>query len=68
MQRHQERRLSVRRRSAVVNDALAEYIDRIGRRAALRRLLDQWDNELGPVSETAAEDVRAAFDELDSAA
>ena len=51
--------------SAAVNDALAEHAERVGRLAALRNQLDQWDAEFGPVSERAARAARQAFDELD---
>lgn len=51
--------------SAAVNAALAEHAERIGRLAALRRQLDRWDAEFGPVSEKAARQARQAFDELD---
>lgn len=58
-------RLGVENLSAVVNEALAAHVDRLGRRAALGQLLDDWDRELGPVPEAAMADARAAFDELD---
>ncbi len=51
--------------SAAVNDALAEHAVRVGRLAALRRQLDRWDREFGPVSAKAAAEARRAFDELD---
>jgi hypothetical protein len=51
--------------SAVVNAALAEEVDRRARRAALGRLLAEWDAALGPVPAEAAAMARAAFDELD---
>lgn len=51
--------------SAVMNVALAEHAERLGRLAALRTQLDEWDHELGPVSAKAARDARQAFDELD---
>ncbi len=57
--------LGVANISAAVNEALAAHVDRLERRAALRRLLDGWDGEHGPVSEAAAEEARAAFDMLD---
>jgi len=51
--------------SATINAALAEHAERVGRLAALRSLLDQWDAEFGPVSAKAALEARRAFDELD---
>lgn len=51
--------------SSVVNDALAAHVDRIGRLAALRELLDEWDGRLGPVDARSAAAAAAAFDELD---
>jgi len=51
--------------SAAVNDALAEHAERVGRLAALRRQLDRWDHEFGPVSSKAAAEARRAFDALD---
>ena len=57
--------LGIENLSAVVNEALAAHVDRLARRAALRQLLDDWDRELGPVSEAALADARAAFDEVD---
>jgi post-segregation antitoxin (ccd killing protein) len=53
--------------SAVVNEALGRHVERLVRQAALRRLLDAWDNEFGPVPEPEVEAARAAFDELDGA-
>ncbi len=61
----QAQRLGVESLSAVVNEALAAHVERLARRAALRRLLDDWDLEHGPVSEEAAAEARTAFDELD---
>jgi hypothetical protein len=54
--------------SAVVNAALAQEVERRARRAALGRLLAEWEAAAGPVSEAAAGDARAAFDELDAVA
>jgi len=51
--------------SAAINDALAEHAERVGRLAALRSQLDQWDREFGPVSAKAALEAQRAFDELD---
>jgi hypothetical protein len=51
--------------SSVVNAALASEIERRGRAAALARLLAEWDDEFGPVSDDAAAAARAAFDDLD---
>lgn len=60
--------LGVASLSAVVNEALAAHVERLARRAALRQLLDNWERELGPVSEAAAAEARAVFDELDGTA
>ncbi|MGH8886355.1 MAG: type II toxin-antitoxin system CcdA family antitoxin [Egibacteraceae bacterium] len=60
--------LGVESLSAVVNEALAAHVERLARRAALRQLLDDWERELGPVSEAAATEARATFDELDGTA
>jgi len=49
--------------SAVVNTALAEHVERLGRLATLRDLLDQWDAQAGPVPPEVREDAIAAFDE-----
>lgn len=52
--------------SAVVNDALAEEVDRRARARALGRLVEGWRHDFG---EPAAEDVAfaaTAFDELDA--
>jgi hypothetical protein len=51
--------------SAVVNAALAEEVDRRARRAALGRLLAEWDAAAGSVSPEATAMAEAAFDELD---
>ena len=51
--------------SAVVNSALAEHVERLGRLAALRQLLDRWDAEAGPVPADARADALAAFDEAE---
>lgn len=53
--------------SAVVNEALAAHVDQLARRAALRELLDSWDDQLGPVSDEATAAAGRAFDELDGA-
>lgn len=60
--------LGVESLSAVVNQALAAHVERLARRAALRQLLDNWERELGPVSDVAAAEARATFDELDGTA
>lgn len=52
--------------SAVVNEALEREVERRGRRAALGRLLAEWEAAGGPVSPEAAAVARAAFDELDA--
>lgn len=54
--------------SAIVNEALASHVERLARRAALRRLLDTWDAELGPIPDAEAAAARSAFDELDGIA
>lgn len=54
--------------SGVVNDALGIHIDRLARHAALRELLESWEEQLGPVPEAAATAARGAFDELDGLA
>jgi post-segregation antitoxin (ccd killing protein) len=50
--------------SAVVNAALAEHIERLGRLASLRESLDRWEAEAGPVSAEAEAEAAAAFDEF----
>ncbi len=57
--------LGIENLSAVVNEALTAHVDRLARRAALRQLLDEWDLELGPVSDAAIADAQDAFDEVD---
>jgi post-segregation antitoxin (ccd killing protein) len=52
--------------SSIVNEALALHVEQLARRMALRKLLDSWDAELGPVSEVDAAAASAAFDELDA--
>lgn len=54
--------------SAVVNDALAAHIERLARRAALRELLESWEEQFGPVPEADAAAAGGAFDELDGLA
>jgi hypothetical protein len=54
--------------SGVVNDALGGHVERLGRLAALRELLDGWDAAHGPTSTQAEEAARAVFDELDALA
>jgi post-segregation antitoxin (ccd killing protein) len=51
--------------SAVVNTALAEHVERLGRLATLRQLLDRWEAQSGPVSPQARADAAAAFDEAE---
>ena len=51
--------------SAVVNEALTQHVEQLARRMALRKLLDRWDAELGPVPDADVAAARAAFDELD---
>jgi hypothetical protein len=50
--------------SAVVNTALAEHVERLGRLASLRELLDRWETESGPVSDEVQAEAAAAFDEF----
>ncbi|MFY9807195.1 MAG: type II toxin-antitoxin system CcdA family antitoxin [Pseudonocardiaceae bacterium] len=57
--------LGVQNLSAVVEEALEIHVERLARQAALRELLDSWDREAGPVSESEQAAARAAFDELD---
>ncbi|MBW3615230.1 MAG: hypothetical protein KY439_07980 [Actinobacteria bacterium] len=52
--------------SAVVNAALAREVDRRARRAALGRMLAEWEAKLGPVAPEATAAARAAFDELEA--
>lgn len=51
--------------SAVVNNALALHVERLASRAALRELLDSWNDRLGVLSEAEITAASAAFDELD---
>jgi hypothetical protein len=51
--------------SAVVNRALSDYAEGLARRAALKELLDEWEEQLGPIPADAMAYARAAFDELD---
>lgn len=59
------RRLGVDNLSAVVNEALAAHVERAARRAALRELLDTWEEKFGPPSEEDMAEARAAWDEAD---
>lgn len=52
--------------SAVVNTALAEHVERLGRLATLRQLLDRWEAQAGPVPPDVRADAAAAFDEADA--
>ncbi|MDQ2706362.1 MAG: type II toxin-antitoxin system CcdA family antitoxin [Actinomycetota bacterium] len=61
----QAQALGVQNLSAVVDEALAIYVQRLARHAALRELLDTWDSEVGPVSDAEMAAARAVFDELD---
>jgi hypothetical protein len=54
--------------SAVVNEALANEVERRGRAAALGRLLADWDATYGPVPAETAAAAAAAFDDLDAVA
>jgi post-segregation antitoxin (ccd killing protein) len=51
--------------SRVVNTALAEHVERLGRLASLKELLDQWEAEAGPVPEAAIAEARYAFDQFE---
>ncbi len=51
--------------SAVVNTALAEHVERLGRLATLRQLLDHWEAQAGPVPPEVRADAAAAFDEAE---
>jgi post-segregation antitoxin (ccd killing protein) len=53
------------RLSAVVNTALAEHVERLGRLATLRELLDLWEAQAGPVPAEVRSDAAAAFDEAE---
>lgn len=52
--------------SGVVNDALTLHVERLSRRAALGRLLDDWDAQFGPVSDEASAAAAATFDDLET--
>lgn len=52
--------------SAVVNAALVREIDRRARRAALGRLLDEWESKFGPVPDSDATVAAAAFDDAEA--
>jgi post-segregation antitoxin (ccd killing protein) len=52
--------------SGVVNTALAEHVERLGRLAALRQLLDRWEATAGPVPPDLQADAAAAFDEAEN--
>ena len=47
--------------SAVVNTALAEHVERLGRLATLRQLLDRWEAQAGPVPPEVQADAAAAL-------
>ncbi|MGH8907254.1 MAG: type II toxin-antitoxin system CcdA family antitoxin [Egibacteraceae bacterium] len=64
----QARLLGMDNFSAVVNEALTAHVERLARGAALDELLDDWERKFGPVSEAAAAEARAAFDEVDGIA
>jgi hypothetical protein len=51
--------------SVVVNAALAEHVERLGRLATLRQLLDSWEAQAGPVPPDMRADAAAAFDEAE---
>lgn len=57
--------LGEERLSTVVNAALADHVERLGRLASLRSLLDRWEEEAGPVSAEAQAEAVAAFDEFE---
>jgi len=52
--------------SSVVNSALGREVDRRARAAALQRMLAEWDDAYGPVSEDDAAAAVDAFDDLDA--
>ncbi|HEV2371385.1 MAG TPA: hypothetical protein VGS19_04370 [Streptosporangiaceae bacterium] len=53
------------RLSTVVIAALAEHVERLGRLATLRDLLDRWEAQAGPVPPEFRADAAAAFDEAE---
>jgi hypothetical protein len=53
--------------SALVNAALTEHADRLGRLASLRELLDEWEAVAGSPSAEAQAEAAAAFDEAEVA-
>ncbi|MCA1673133.1 MAG: type II toxin-antitoxin system CcdA family antitoxin, partial [Actinobacteria bacterium] len=55
----QSQSLGVQNLSAVVDQALEIYVERLARQAALRELLDTWDREGGPVAESEQAAARA---------
>jgi post-segregation antitoxin (ccd killing protein) len=57
--------LGAEKLSSVVNTALAEHVERLGRLATLRHLLDRWEAQAGPVPPEVRADAAAAFDEAD---
>jgi hypothetical protein len=61
-------RLDTGPHSAVVNGALAVEVERRARRAALSRILGEWDARFGPVGDVDVAAARAAFDDLDAVA
>lgn len=54
--------------SSVVNEALVVEVERRARMTNLHRLLDRWDQQLGPVSAAVAGEAKEAFDDLDAVA
>lgn len=52
--------------STVVNAALTDHLERMGRLASLGELLDGWEAEAGPTSAESQADAAAAFDEATS--
>ncbi|MHB1487832.1 MAG: type II toxin-antitoxin system VapB family antitoxin [Acidimicrobiales bacterium] len=52
--------------SGLVNQALSVHVERLGRLAALREVLDAWESSYGPTSVEATLAAKGAFDELDA--
>jgi|GEM_PF-1562869 post-segregation antitoxin (ccd killing protein) len=60
----QAQQLGAENLSAVVNNALALHVERLASRAALRQLLDSWNDEFGALPDAEIAAAGAAFDEL----
>ncbi len=54
--------------SAMVNDALRQQLKLRNQMRALKSLLDEWEERLGPIPAEAIAEADALFDELDRAA